>query len=204
MSVSDQALNMFAAKKIVVMTVREKRAINAKAKVRIRGQVIKKLFEWGYMAGHAYMLELKRDFERAPIAKSTLKILGKLVWHLFSHVDPEVKVEEKSAEEGRIYVLRVRGGGLSWDEEESRGVAYYLAGAYEGLGNTYAVIASDGGWRVYARPICPGDIGCSHVELVHIYAPAYVSEDEIASSFPGLFDELPVEYSDKLYAKILG
>jgi len=193
---------MLATKEIVMVALGKERAI--KAKVRVRGHVIKKLFEWGYMAGHAYMMELKRDFERAPIAKGTLKVLGKLVWHLLSRVDPEVKVEERKTEEGRIYVLRVRGTGPSLDEEERKGVAYYLAGAYEGLGNTYTVIASDGRWKVYARPVCSGSLGDSRVELVHIYAPTCVSEGEIADSFPGLFDELPVEYSDKLYAKILG
>ncbi len=173
--------------------------------VKIYGyeEAIRRLFEWGYVMGHAYVMRLRKDIERASVSAQTIKFLGRLAWYLFAGTDPEVEMTIREVDEGPMYVLTIRDDKSPWDMGVKMGkkIAYYPAGAYEGAGNTHSILAGGGKWRVYTRLTKSMSAGDPYTELVHIYAPANRPPEKIVEDFPGLFEEIPIEFSEELYRR---
>lgn len=168
-------------------------------------EAVRKIFEWGYLMGHAYLLRLEKEVEQFGFSPQSIKLLGRSAWYIFSGNDPENGVEEHRVGDTRIIVFWLRDPHSPWDEgfKLKRRAAIYPAGAYEGASNVYALITTKGEWVAYARNTKSLAAGDPYTEITVAYAPKETPSEAIESVLPGFFDELGYDYSRQLYRKIV-
>jgi len=168
-------------------------------------EAARRLFQWGYAMGHAYLLRLEKEIEQFDLSPASIKLLGRSAWYMFSGNDPETIVETREVN-GKTFILyRVRDPHSPWDEGIKTGkkAAIYPAGAYEGASNVYALIVGKGKWVTYARNTKSLSAGDPYTEIAGIYVPKDTAKEEIESVLPGFFDEFSYEFSRELYKKII-
>jgi len=164
----------------------------------------KRIFEWGYAMGHAYLLKLEKDVKAYPPDLRTIRFIGRLAWYMFSGNDPQVEAWETETSEGRWFHLRVRDPRSPW----ASGVSHYPAGAYEAAGNTFYALVEDFGHYVISREtkcIAKGD---EHCELTWVAVPKGVSLDKalevVGRDFGDALEEVPPDVTRRLYSKTFG
>jgi len=166
-------------------------------------EAARRLFEWGYVMGHSYMLRLEKDLARFNMDAPTIKLIGRMAWYMFAGNDPETLIETREEEEGTVFILRVRDPNSPWDAGLKLGkkVAHYPAGAYEAAGNTFAEIVTGGKWRTFTRNTKSVAAGDPYTELVHIMVPTSMPKERVFELFPEHFEEISYDFSDQLYKR---
>jgi len=167
---------------------------------------MKRLFEWGFTMGHAYLLRMERELKKFKLDVPTLKFFGRAAWYLFSGTDPEIEVNEKKVEEGSYFEVIVRDRESPWDSGFKLGkkAAFYPAGAYEGASNTFALIVAGGKWYAVCRNTKSLAAGDDYTEIFNVYIPVNRPPNKVINDYSQLFDFLDLEYSLKLYEKTFG
>ncbi len=181
-------------------------AVTELVKVYGYEEAMKRLFEWGYSMGHAYLLKMEKDIQRFPVSVNSMKFLGRAAWYIFSGNDPEIIVEEHKVEEGSYFLVIVRDKESPWDAGFKLGkkVAYYPAGAYEGASSTFALISGKGRWYAIARNTKSLAAGDPYTEIYTVYVPKGRSREKVMKDFPELFEELSYDFSARLYRSTFG
>ncbi len=170
----------------------------------------RRLFEWGYAMGHAYLLKLEKDMRAYPPNLRTVRFIGRLAWYMFSGNDPQVEAWEEQGPGGPWFHLSVRDPKSPWASGVSMGrrICHYPAGAYEAAGSTFFALVEDLGHYVVSREtkcIARGDEYC---ELTWVAVPKSVPLDEavrrLRPRFGDSFEEIPPEMTADLYRKVFG
>ncbi len=197
---SSSTVDTFTLNRVYVMAVVEM--------VRAYGyeEAMRKIFEWGYAMGHAYLLRLESELEHFDMSPASIKLLGRSAWYMFSGNDVETHVETREVDGKKIIIFRLRDPESPWDKGFKLGkkVAYYPAGAYEGASAVYALIVGKGNWMTFARNTKSLAAGDPYTEIVNVYVEKGLPREVVERELKDFFDDIiSYDYSLELYKKIV-
>ena len=195
-----QTVDIFTLNRVYLMAVTEM--------IKAYGyeEAMKRVFEWGYIMGHAYLLRLEKDVEKFSHNEITTRLIGRTAWYIFSGTDPEVIVEKHDFFGKEALLLIVRDRNSPWDKEFTIGkkIAYYPAGAYEGAANTFTLIVEKGRIKCFSRNTKSLSAGDECTEIVTIYVPKEATKEQIEKVFPGFLNDIvSYEMSEELYKRVV-
>ena len=169
-------------------------------------EAIRRLFEWGYVWGHACLLKLEKDIEKFPFEAKSLKIIGRVAWYIFSGTDPtEVVIEERDIDEKPWFILQVRDENSPWDRDFSFGkrIAHLPAGAYEAASNVFSILCGKRQWYCISRNTKSLAAGDPYTEITTLYIPKDTPKEIVIELFPNLFEDISYEFSRDLYERVI-
>lgn len=197
---SSKTVDVYTLNRVYLMAVTEM------IKAYTYNEAMRRLFEWGYIMGHSYLLRLSKEIEKFKFDEKTTKLIGRIAWYMFSGTDPEVKVETRDFYGKKSMILYVRDSDSPWDKGFTIGkkVAYYPAGAYEGAANTFLLLTTKGETVSFSRNTKSLSAGDEYTEITTIYVPKSARLEEIEKVYPGFFDDIiTFEDSQRLYRNFI-